>query len=326
MNSDKKIRNYAEYVDKLRQEFGSINGRPKEIDIKNFITKYNLYEDWGIHAVEVDKDIMDLILLISYKKISSYKQYLEALKGSFGISEYMPKVSEISDFICKYDLYDIWGITENDVAIDLLSFMHGKYEEMYREAIMMSRKNISVESKKKYTPQVVLKKQNTTIEPQKAFYKRNIVPRKHSVDSIKISILPKSNFSTSVRNKKSAGKVVKKKKEIIRIDGDNHINEAVNEIEKISEQTRVVAYFSQPGAKRKFDKRYDGNSNFSSKLVKPGDQAVDNQIKTDAGRDLQEGKKITILSHDSGFIDYKKKKKKKIKIMTLMFLKVSKIE
>lgn len=312
MNSDKKIRNYAEYVDKLRQEFGSINGRPKEIDIKNFITKYNLYEDWGIHAVEVDKDITDLILLISNKKISSYKQYLEALKGSFGIPKDMPNVAEISDFIYKYNLYDIWGITENDVAIDLLCLMHGKYEEMYREAIMMSRNNISVESKKKSTPQVDIKKHNTTtIEPQKPFNKRTTVSLKHSVVSIKKSIPPKGNFSTSVRNKKSAGKEVKE--EIIQIDGDNHINEAVNGIEEISEQTTVIAYFSQAGAKRKFDKEYNGKSNVSSKYVEPGNQAVDNQIKTDAGRYLQENKKVTVVSHDSDFSDYKKRKKEENK-------------
>ena len=107
---------------------------------------------------------------------------------------------------------------------------------------------------------------------------------------------------------------------MILVDGDNHINEAVRGIEHTTKNTSVRAIFSQPGAKRKFDEKYGKLSNVSSRLVLPGNQAVDNQIKAEAGQLLKKEKhKITIVSRDKGFADFankKKDKKSKNKIST----------
>ena len=53
--------------------------------------------------------------------------------------------------------------------------------------------------------------------------------------------------------------------------------EAQGLLQSITDE-KVRAVFSQPGAKRKFDNKYGERPNVSSKLVEPGNQAVDNQI------------------------------------------------
>lgn len=71
------------------------------------------------------------------------------------------------------------------------------------------------------------------------------------------------------------------------IDGDNHFDEGKKGIEHKSKDTKVRAIFSQSGAKDKFDRKYRGKPNVSSKLVPSGPQAVDNQIKSEAGQLLK---------------------------------------
>ena len=76
-----------------------------------------------------------------------------------------------------------------------------------------------------------------------------------------------------------------------------------------TKNTTVRAIFSQVGAKCKFDRKYQNRPNVSSKLVSPGDQAVDNQIKAEAGQLLKRGdQEVTFVSHDRGFDKYKNRK------------------
>ena len=83
-------------------------------------------------------------------------------------------------------------------------------------------------------------------------------------------------------------------------------------IELLPAKTKVKAMFSQEGAKRKFDKKYRKHPNVSSRLVKPGNQAVDNQIKAQVGQLLKmENQDITIVSHDKGFNEFAGRKKRK---------------
>ena len=56
-------------------------------------------------------------------------------------------------------------------------------------------------------------------------------------------------------------------------------------------------------------RKYQNRPNVSSKLVSPGDQAVDNQIKAEAGQLLKRGnQEVTFVSHDRGFDKYKNRK------------------
>ena len=111
-------------------------------------------------------------------------------------------------------------------------------------------------------------------------------------------------------SKKSSSKT----KRTILVDGDNHFDTGKKGIERTKKDIDVRVMFSQPGAKKKFDKKYGDRPNVSSKLVAPGDQAVDNQIKSEAGRLLKSGNNdVTIVSQDKDFKEYSSRKKKENK-------------
>jgi len=97
-------------------------------------------------------------------------------------------------------------------------------------------------------------------------------------------------------------------KKVILIDGDNHIREGEKGIHNIPKNQEVKVYFSQEGAKSKFDKRTKNRTNVSSYYVKPGNQAVDNRIKSEAGQRYSNGESVYIVSQDKGFSKYAKKK------------------
>lgn len=97
-------------------------------------------------------------------------------------------------------------------------------------------------------------------------------------------------------------------KKVILIDGDNHIREGEKGIHNIPMNQEVKVYFSQEGAKSKFDKRTKNRTNVSSYYVKPGNQAVDNRIKSEAGQRYSNGESVYIVSQDKGFSKYAKKK------------------
>ena len=97
-------------------------------------------------------------------------------------------------------------------------------------------------------------------------------------------------------------------KKIILVDGDNHIREGEKGIHNIPKNQEVKVYFSQEGAKSKFDKRTKNRTNVSSYYVKPGNQAVDNRIKSEAGQRYSNGESVYIVSQDKGFSKFAKKK------------------
>lgn len=309
----KKVKNYKEYIKKLRDAFGDIDKMPDNITIQAFIDRNDLYDDWQIVLSDVEKDIRTKILIrkkydSTQKKnrITSYNEYLEKLRDTFGIPDSMPSYTRINDFVEEYALLRIWNINVEDVSEDIQSFIDGKYEEMYSEATSLNKPVVKV------TPKSNIKSP-VTYHPTYNYYPHAYTPSvkrydAHSLD-YKESDNDKLNKQKKSVSKKQTVKQKKKKQETIFLDGDNHVKEGQKGIERLPKETVVRAVFSQEGAKKKFDKKYKGRPNVSSKLVKPGNQAVDNQIKAEAGQLLKKGNQdITFVSHDKGFEKYKDKK------------------
>lgn len=279
------IKNYREYLKRLKENFNGTQQMPSDYEVYSFISRYNLDSDWKIDIADVRQDIRSQILspktvIDRPKKISSYKEYLIKLKAFFGIPEVMPEDSEIENFISEFGLKKNWGITVEDVFEDLEKSINGKYDELYRDAI--HRKKPSV---------------HKSIQPLNS----HVLPVRKSVCC---------SISKPVKQKSKRKKKESNLQKTIYIDGDNHFDEGQKGIEHTTKDTKIRAVFSQPGAKKKFDKKYGRRPNVSSKLVKPGNQAVDNQIKTEAGRLLKNGNQdITFVSQDTGFAKYKNRKK-----------------
>lgn len=309
----KKIKNYKEYIEKLRGEFGDIDKMPDNKTIQAFIDRNDLYDDWQIVLSDVEQDIRTKILIqkkydSTQKKnrITSYKEYLEKLRDAFGIPDSMPSYTKIKDFIEEYALLRIWNIDVEDVSEDIQSFIDGKFEEMYSEATSFNKPVVNV-TPKSYT------KSPVTYHPTYTYYQHAYTPSvkiyvTHSLDYRESDndILNKQKKSVS---KKQIVKQKKKKQKTFFLDGDNHVKEGQKGIERLPKEDAVRAVFSQEGAKKKFDEKYKGLLNVSSILVKPGNQAVDNQIKAEAGQLLKKGNQdITFVSHDKGFEKYKDKK------------------
>ena len=237
---------------------------------------------------------------------SSYKTYLEKLRDTFGIPETMPESSCISEFIEEYDLFFVWGITEEDVSKDLQSLIEGKYDEMYKDASRVYKPVTQVVSKQR--PITPVTSYMTYSIPSYTYIPQ---PRVFTPLATKQEILKKEKpKSRKTVAKKPAVKTKPEKQETIFLDGDNHFKEGQKGIERISKNTAVRAVFSQEGAKLRFDKKYGSRPNVSSKLVEPGDQAVDNQIKAEAGQLLKKGNQdITFVSHDKDFEEFRDRKK-----------------
>lgn len=286
---------------------------PEQSEVQSFIDTYSLFDDWKIIASDVKQDIRALILQPKVyksspkkKRISSYKQYLEKLHDTFGIPESMPEASRISEFIDEYELFRVWGITETDVSKDLQSFIDGKYDEMHKDATPVYKPISRVISKPRPTTTV----KHQTTYPTYSYYTPQ--PRVYTPPVVRKEI-PKRKETTTPKMlevKKPAVKAKSETQETIFLDGDNHFNEGQKGIERLPKIIKVRAVFSQPGAKMKFDRKYGSRPNVSSKLVKPGDQAVDNQIKAEAGQLLKQGnQKITFVSQDKDFVEYRDRKK-----------------
>ena len=137
------VKNYEEYIRRLKQTFADIEKMPSNMEMESFISEYNLDLDWKIVTGDVRKDIISEILNAKSKnhlsgrkkRISSYKEYLFVLKAKFGIPQKMPDKSEIECFISEYDLEGDWGITVKDIFKDFENIIDGKYDEMYKDAI-----------------------------------------------------------------------------------------------------------------------------------------------------------------------------------------------
>lgn len=315
----KKINNYKEYKKRLKEFFHGINEMPTSEEVQSFIDEYNLYIDWQIIISDVKKDIRSLMLKNKSKFISSYKQYLVQLKKTFGIPDEMPSRNQIEEFIEEYNLGKSWGIVEEDVEKDLEEIINRKYDDMLKDSEyehdIPEKKVVIKSSRNPYAPSL-----NRSTQ-KKAFHLNSLSNidngclyrhTNHSPSvSVKLSNIPKEGKrkgSNKINETKKNNKT--QRKHTIFIDGDNHINEAQKGIEHTTKDIMVRAFFSQAGAKHKFDMKYQDRPNVSSKLVSSGDQAVDNQIKAEAGRLLKKGnQEVTFVSHDKGFDKYKNRKK-----------------
>lgn len=290
----KSVASYAEYISELRKTFGNCDGIPEKVAVQEFIDYWSLYDDWGILVSEVIQDIRELELRRKdhnipgrKKRISSYKQYLEKLHAEFGIPESLPESSRITAFIDEYELFFDWGITEEDVSEDLQCFIEGKYIEMLRDSAPV-RKPVRRVVQKSSTLQ-----RSTEDIPG---YENIVIDRKPHI----------SGDSTRLESTVTADHAGQ---DIYLVDGDNHITEGQKGIERLKKSSKVRAFFSQEGAKRKFDRKFKDRPNVSSEFVTPGDQAVDNRIKSEVGQLQKKGNpNITIVSHDTGFVKFSKKR------------------
>ena len=314
----KRIASYSEYEAQIKNAFGILNEMPSDEIIQSFIDEFNLFEDWQIIINEVKRDINSLIIKHKVdKSISSYKEYLIQIKNTFGILDKMPQKKQIQEFIEEYNLGKQWGIVEEDISKDLEYIINGRYKDILKDsaAAYNNQVNININNLSNiYFPSVNRSTQKRTFQKNPSFYKKNKCmyegERYSQSVSEKSSKIPiKDNIHNFNKNRKNIKKIKRQIKEIFLIDGDNHIKEAEKGIKNIPKDTRVRAFFSQEGAKRKFEKRHQGRANVSTKLVPPGNQAVDNQIKSEAGQEFKRGNpKIRIVSQDKGFDEYIKRK------------------
>ena len=326
------IGDYPEYLKALKDYFGDADRMPSDDDIYDFIEFNNLESDWNIVIEEVKKDITEFILkkrVLSRSKeakriIDSYDVYLEKLKDKFGIPESMPKSEDIRSFIEEYNLEKLRGITVEDVKKDIDGFIDGKYDEMYEEALRIKQSTVLKQAQstisKSYSRSITPKPIRSTVsnynpETYRSYYTPSIKTYQKPSKPKKLpqTSQPKKDYNTVQYNQNQKNE----SQEIFLVDGDNHIDEGVKGIEHTKKNTPVKAYFTQIGAKRKFDKKFAKRPNVTSEYVKPGPQAVDNKIIQEAERiTKEENQKVTIISQDTGYKKIKGKKKNGSSIST----------
>ena len=324
-----KISDYPMYMGKVRSEFGNDKEMPSDNKIIEFIRRYHLKIDWNISVDDVKCDIDKLITKNKFR-VSSYKDYLQKLKETFGIFfTEMPSEQAMGKFVSKYHLYTDWGITVEDVAKDLGNIMNGKWIEMLRNCESKRKVEKPVRAMKIQKPASVSK--NISSSSNQKANNTSQLTRKYELEfrewlheKLKqIGYVGNSNSSAGNKKKTNVQKPIsnadnQKKTKIgktILIDGDNHINDGRRGIEQSPKDVEIIAYFRQDGAKKKFDNKYKARTNVKSilvKSVKPGDQAVDKQIKKDAGKLLKKKDQVVIIvSQDNDFKEYEKRKRAK---------------
>ena len=312
------VKNYGEYLNRLKESFGGAKQMPSDHEVQFFISRYNLDSDWKISIADVRKDIRWQILnsktIVDKQK---RKEYLIKLRDVFGVPKVMPEDSEIKAFISKFGLEKDWRITVKDVSKDLEKIISGKCDKVYIDAIHEPKPSAhkSVQQPHTYVPTV---RKPVSVSSSTSLSRLTYISPSYGYTLTDAQ--PTLVKSTNLLKKSSASKLVEKEygqkkeapelKKTIFIDGDNHFDEGKKGIECISKETKVRVIFSQSGAKKKFDREYGGRPNVSSKLVPSGPQAVDNQIKTEAGRLLKKkNQEVTFVSQDSDFKKYADRKK-----------------
>lgn len=300
-NAVPKIENYSEYIKMLKMNMAYDKEFAKVEHIRKFINKYDLDKDWKITIEDVKEDIETIRL--KNGKIYTYAEYLDKLEENFADLDVMPTNNQIEQFIGKYHLYEDWNIVVEDVEKDLQSIILNKETSKLKNTFVIpvtrNKSNYEVKKNNIYSQKLAPFNfansyhgyTNTTL-PSK-----NVGERSHN----QYKCIPSATKHLS----KSEGRTT------ILIDGDNHLGEAIRGIEHSTNKT-IEAYFSQPGAKEKFDRKYKNKQNVKSKLISPGNQAVDNVIKSRTGQLLKEkNQNIKIISQDKGFQRYINKKKEK---------------
>lgn len=316
------VKNYGEYLNRLKESFGGAKQMPSDYEVQFFISRYNLDSDWKIIIADVRKDIRWQILnsktiVDKQKRILSYKEYLIKLKDVFGIPKVMPEDSEIEAFILKFGLEKDWEITVKDVSKDLEKIISRKYDKVYIDAIHEPKPSVHKPVQQSYNYVPIVRKPVSVSRSTGSSILTYILP---SDGCTLTDAQPALTKSTNLLKKSSASNPVEeecgqKKEEpelekTILIDGDNHFDEGKKGIEHTSNDTEVIVFFSQSGAKEKFDRKYRGRPNVSSKLVPPAPQAVDNRIKSKAGQLLKKrNQDVIIVSQDSDFKKYVDRKK-----------------
>ena len=314
------IKNYGEYLKKLEKDFCVVTNMPSDGELRSFISKYNLYSDWKIDKDDVRQDITCQILNSKIsdkqkKSILSYKEYLIKLKDVFGFPKLMPEDSEIEDFITEYQLEKSWGITVKDVSEDLEKFVSGEYDELYKDAMHKTKPSVYKPKQQSCTVSSSIQRRASVRKPSYSSTLKNI--SYNSEDAPQKIAKPKGLVTNSLSLKPSKQKVEirpeKKKPKLektIFIDGDNHFDEGQKGIESAPKNIKIKVFFAQPGAQINFNKKFGHRRNVSSKLVAPGKQAVDKEIKAEVERYLKKGNQdITIVSQDKGFKKFIDKKR-----------------
>ncbi len=86
------------------------------------------------------------------------------------------------------------------------------------------------------------------------------------------------------------------------VDGDNHVYEGLDGLDKIGTFGKVLVFVSQPGLRDNLRRKYGGKINII--MVNPGENAVDNRIKAILGNKVKNRKtyqKIYVISQDKGY-------------------------
>ena len=85
------------------------------------------------------------------------------------------------------------------------------------------------------------------------------------------------------------------------VDGDNHIYEGLKGIESVGLVDSVLVYVSQRELKEKLESEF--GDRIKVKEVTPGDQAVDNVIKSRIGSEIKQDRyrEVIVVSHDKGY-------------------------
>ena len=86
------------------------------------------------------------------------------------------------------------------------------------------------------------------------------------------------------------------------VDGDNHIYEGLKGIESVGLGDSVLVYVSQKDLLEKLKIKSCGR--IQIKEVTPGDQAIDNVIKSRLGSEIKQDRyrEVIVVSHDKGYM------------------------
>lgn len=239
---------------------------------------------------------------VEENKISSYYEYLVKLKEVFGMPKEMPMTHQIAEFIEEYNLGKNWKIDVADVSTDLEAIINGRYDEMLKDSLHNNGHRGYQSARKP------LNSYKPVVSSSRYVYQSGQCCSTYTY-SLSVMREEKNWPIQKKKNSKQRKKVEFKREKTIFLDGDNHFDVGQKGIKNIPKNITVKAVFSQPGAKHKFDRKYEDRPNVSSKLVKPGDQAVDNWIKSNAGQLLKKGHQdVAFISQDKGYKKYKDRK------------------
>ncbi len=121
--------------------------------------------------------------------------------------------------------------------------------------------------------------------------------------------LPKGNYATEDNNMEQDDGYT-----LYLVDGDNHLYEALCDLKDVSFKRRIVVFISQSGLEKKLKDKYKERVDIV--YVEPGNQAVDNRIKSTLGQDVRNKKydRIFVISHDGGYKEIIKKYRKQYKL------------